>query len=520
LKTYPFLRTIQNTHEHSRTVKQKGAKTMANSIKANGKSKRGKRGLGRLYKKLHGKEYPADSPVNAAYWIAYTVNSKRFRQALHDERGKPITDRKKAETERLRIIAPFLAKDETETQRQLVARYQSAEARQEAAVSAAQALIIENAPQAYLNHPGRPDSGIRTSKGYISQLERFTRWMADSYPETIYMRDISPDTVREYVKDLEKEQASPSTFNQHIRTLTRVWTVLQDEIRGHGNLWDTPKRGGMVARKSTTGQKIERRKRALTLDEVNAIIDKAKGELRDMLILVACTGQRLVDIVKLQWKSIDLGAGVIELYPQKTRRRKAEPVFIPILPHARNTLEANTRRKGYVFRDLVNEYEKDNGSTLTKQIQRTIKAAGIDTHKEGTGFEIVTDESGKQHKQYTGTRAVVEIGAHSLRHTFNTLARASGIPDAMVKKITGHTTDAMTDHYTQFDKALVAKLSQSFAALPSISSEKLTLPEKTTKDEQREPLPDWAVELIGMMNSSNWNAMKDELLKGDPTDEA
>lgn len=486
---------------------------MTRDIKANGKRKRGKRGLGRLYKKLGGKEYPADNPVNAPYWIAYTANGERFRKALHDDSGNAITDRKKAEAERLRIVAPFLAKDKAETQRQLVARYESADARQKEAESAAKALKIAEAPEAYLDHPGRPDSGKRTSEGYISQLERFTRWMADAYPGTIYMRDVGPDAIRAYVRDLEKEQVSPSTFNQHIRTLTRVWSVMQGEIRGHGNLWDTPKRGGMVARKSTTGEKIERRKRALTLDQVNEIIEKAEGNIRDMLILIACTGQRLVDVVKLQWKSIDLDAGVIELYPQKTRRRKPEPVFIPILPHARNILEANQRRKGYIFPELVKAYDKDNGSGLTKQIQKTIQDAGIDTHKEGTGFEVVTDEEGKQHKQFTGRRAVVEIGAHSLRHTFNTLARAAGIPDAMVKKITGHTTDSMTDHYTQFDKALVAKLAQSLDALPAANGDKLALPEEVTADERREPLPAWARKLIESLTVENLLTTKAVLLK-------
>jgi len=486
---------------------------MRKDSKANGKRKRGKRGLGRLYKKLGGKEYPADSPVNASYWIAYTANGKRFRQALHDDDKKAITDRKQAEAERLRIIAPFQARDDVETQRQLVVRYESAESQREAAESKAKALRIADAPKAYLDHPGRPDSGQRTVEGYISQLERFTSWIADNQPEVVYMRDIEPEIVRLYVKDLEKDNASPSTFNQHIRTLTRVWTVLQDEIRGHSNLWDTPKRGGMVARRSATGQKIERRKRALTLDEVNGIIEKATDDIRDMLILVACTGQRLVDVVKLQWKSIDLDAGVIELYPQKMRRRKPESVFIPILPHARNTLEAKISRKGYVFPKLVEAYEKDNGSTLTKQIQKTIQDAGIDTHKEGTGFVTVTDKDGKEHRQFTGRRAVVEIGAHSLRHTFNTLARASGIPDAMVKKITGHTTHAMTDHYTQFDKALVAKLAQSLDALPAVNGSKLALPETAVANEQREPLPEWARKLIESLTIENLPVAKAMLLK-------
>jgi len=485
---------------------------MPQSTKKKSKRKRGKRGMGRLYKRLPGgKEYPADSPVNAPYWFAYTIpagsggKAQRRRVALHDEDGEPITDRKNAEAERLRIIAPFLAKDRVETERQIAARVREAEdALSEANESAAPPLAIANALNAYLDSPSRPDSGTRTLNGYASQFNRFALWISQHCETIRYMRDVQQQVVREYVKDLELAKVSPSTFNQHIRTLTRFWDVLKEEARTDSNPWQ--------AVKAKTVDKIERRKRALTIKEASAVIEAAEGELRDMLILVACTGQRLVDVCKLDWRNVDLDAGVIEIYPQKTRRRKPEPVFVPILPHARAVLESRQKRKGLVFPGLAADYDRDNGSALTKRIQATIGKAGLDTHQDGTGFETVENGKGKTVKVHTGKRAIVEIGAHSLRHTFNTLARAAGIPDAMVKKITGHTTDAMTDHYTQFDKALVAKLSDRFSSLPPVSDGKLALPRATSPTPPREPLPEWAMELVFAMDDTNWESTKTQLL--------
>jgi hypothetical protein len=87
---------------------------MSKPTKTNGKRKRATRGQGRLYKRVAGgKDHPPDSPIKAPYWLAYSLpsdkgdKSKRVRQPLRDADGKPITDRKGAEAERKRIMAPF-----------------------------------------------------------------------------------------------------------------------------------------------------------------------------------------------------------------------------------------------------------------------------------------------------------------------------------------------------------------------------------------------------------------------------
>lgn len=111
--------------------------------------------------------------------------------------------------------------------------------------------------------------------------------------------------------------------------------------------------------------------------------------MRDLLVLVACTGQRLGDVCRLRWQSVDMAAGIIELVPAKSRRRKGEAVYIPILPQARAVLESRPGRKGFV------------------------------------------------------------------------------LPDALIQKITGHSSARMVDHYTAFDRALASRLSHGFAALPT-----------------------------------------------------
>jgi len=58
----------------------------------------------------------------------------------------------------------------------------------------------------------------------------------------------------------------------------------------------------------------------------------------------------------------------------------------------------------------------------TDLLQRHFKKCGLQTHKPGTGGN--------------GKRAVIEVGFHSLRHTFVSLCRESNAPLAVVESIT------------------------------------------------------------------------------------
>jgi hypothetical protein len=107
-----------------------------------------------------------------------------------------------------------------------------------------------------------------------------------------------------------------------------------------------------------------------------------------------------------------------------------------------------------------------DGSALTKRVQAHFAANGVQTTREGTGFTRL-EKPGPRGKlwQHTGKRAVVEVGFHSLRHTFVSLCRQSGAPLAVVEAIVGHASPAMTRHYTHIGEAAARA---SVAALPSV----------------------------------------------------
>jgi integrase len=195
-------------------------------------------------------------------------------------------------------------------------------------------------------------------------------------------------------------------------------------------------------------------------------------DLRDLFTLLAWTGLRLVDAVCLRWGAVDFKRNVITLAPQKTARREGKQVHIPMFPAVAELL--NRRQEGHVlnpagcvFSDLHAAYQHEPAS-LSKRITSAFETAGMKTTEQREGR----------------ARGVVVFGAHSLRHYFVTVATAAGMPAAMIKSITGHTTDAMLEHYQQIgaDMAveIAARIHAKPRALPAVASDAPGLPDAIT----------------------------------------
>ena len=105
-------------------------------------------------------------------------------------------------------------------------------------------------------------------------------------------------------------------------------------------------------------------------------------------------------------------------------------------------------------------------------------------------------------REHTGNRAKVDVGFHSLRHTFVSLCRQADAPLSVVESIVGHSNPAMTRHYSHVGDR---EAQRAIAALPSITGD--------SPPPHDEPLPPWAVELIKDATGRNWKKVQAELLE-------
>jgi Phage integrase family len=129
---------------------------------------------------------------------------------------------------------------------------------------------------------------------------------------------------------------------------------------------------------------------------------------------------------------------------------------------------------------------------VTDRVQGHLKACGITLHKPGTGTD--------------GKRAIIEVGFHSLRHTFVSLCRGSNAPLAVVESIVGHSNPAMTRHYTHVGELAAGR---AVAALPAVVGD--ASPEKPKRDPV-EVLRE--IESIAKtISAKNWREKKASLLE-------
>lgn len=451
------------------------------------KLQRGKRVPGRLYKRdASGKERPADHKSHGTFWIEYRVNGKRIKQRLLDDEGNAIKKIAAAEKKFSEIMAPFVSENKVMQLKTIQAHLAAAEIEHAQALDEANPpLLISRAWDAYLKSPDRPESGDGTMRNYVGQWGRFEKWTKRQDPKPVTLRDITPQTAQDYAATLNGSAVSPNTYNKHIAFLKLFFRVLHDAAGLKENPFEKIRSKNLRTNS----------RRELTVAELKAILEGATGELQTLLYIGTFTGLRLGDCCTLKWGEVDLDRGLIRRIPNKTAK-SGKPVLIgiPAALHVKLSETPPNKRKGYVlpgYAELYNYHNTDGDPNrrpdITKGIQKHFEACEIQTTKEGTGGD-------------TGKRAVVEVGFHSLRHTWVSLHAAAGTPQAIVQNVIGHANPAMTAHYTHVSEDTARHTAEAWQL-----TESSTAP-------AREPLPDWARAIVEGMTAKNLKQGKKKLL--------
>lgn len=351
-------------------------------------------------------------------------------------------DRRKAEAVLASLVAPTQAKDEKERLENMAARIAGRDAEIRAYEEKRPALSVADAFTAYKDHPEAPGStGAGTLSVYESQHGRLVRWLENNRPEVVEMRDVTQDVAYAFLRDLSAS-TSPNTYNKYVTLFTRIWDVLDGNARLDGaNPWRKAKKKAVAASD----------RRELTMAELVRIGETATGEMARLCAIGVYTGLRLGDAATLDWGRVDLAKNHIAVVPRKTRRYSSgRPVIIPIVPPFRKLLLSvpPDERVGPLCPEICKKYERDRAA-VTNMVQRLFEACGIST-------TVAAGDNG--HRR-------VAVGFHSFRHTFVTVAAENNVPLAIVQAIVGHTSPAMTRHYTHVHENVVQA---QMAAFPSV----------------------------------------------------
>jgi integrase len=412
--------------------------------------KRARKGLGRIYKRdANGKEHKGNSKKRGAFWLEYRIEGQRQRVALQNDKGDPVTNLRDAEKARQRVVAPLQANTEAE-------RWEAVQAKVAAARTQESTAIRESRDPAtpdkgwsmFLASNTRPDSGERTLKDYEGYFKRFIKWLKESQAKVETLDKVTPVIADAYARTLNGGKLSANSYNKHVGFLKLYYKSMADELDMDRNPFER------ITRKKHRATS----RRELTIEELGRVLAYAKGDMATLFGLGTFTGMRLGDCATLRWSEVDLTKGIIRRVPNKTSRTSPDRIVTIGIPNDlhKHLSEAPPEKRGdYVLPKIAHKYEHTRPE-LARKVQAVFLQCGIDVHKKGTGSQIVRDQQGlpelddkgKVQTEPTGEKAVVEVGFHSLRHTYVSLNAESGTPAAIIQANVGHSNPAMTRHYT------------------------------------------------------------------------
>ena len=244
----------------------------------------------------------------------------------------------------------------------------------------------------------------------------------------VFLADVQPSRVQNHIAECKRAGLGARSCNHYLASLKAFFTWMARDQRTAEN--------PLVHLKGfNTKKDIRRQRRALTLDEIDALLSATlrgpnhhnmTGKGRYMIYLLGLTtGLRAGELHSLTWRSLNLS--------------ESEPSVTVLAAYAKNGKEATLPLRqdvGEQFRhwfaygdfslddEVFPGFNKAKGAAMLRQ---DLRAAGI-------AYE---DEAGRY------------ADFHSLRHTFISIVGKSGATAKEVQRLARHSTVALTlDVYT------------------------------------------------------------------------
>ena len=330
----------------------------------------------------------------------------------------------------------------------------------------------------YVRSPNRNELAKATLDSKRQVWMQFAKWMEHFYLPVKDLAGVTQDMVAEYLTCLRADHCA-TTYNSRVCVLREIFRVLSRKAGLEDNPW-----GEVRLRPEDSHSRRE-----LTMDELKRLLKAAAAVGRDelrvkseefdkdgtphnsslithhsslgnewytLIMIGIYTGLRLGDCCRLSWSQINIGEGVIQVVPQKTKRHHQRLVTIPIHQALGQALLAQSD-ECRVMSDELNKDGSTNSSLITHHsslltgpvlptiselysVCRSRVSNRLTAIFRAANIETSVKLQGRRHK-------TPEATFHSLRHTFVSFAANAGVPLHIVQSIVGHESTAMTRHY-------------------------------------------------------------------------
>jgi integrase len=268
----------------------------------------------------------------------------------------------------------------------------------------------------------------RWSKSNVDIQEYNIRHLTGHFSKT-RLCDIRPHHIGEYQSLRLEEKASGRTCNMEVATLrmilkaSKLWGNLADDVR-------------MLPERKDVG-------RALSADEEMRLLAACRKSLSRSLycavVIFSNTGLRNAELRRAQWFQLDFLKAEFQVGHAKTAASTGR-----IIPLNRAALEAFQEWRALwpdaKPSDCIFPQERLSYANAEDLARGVMTAHHIDPTKPLGSWKTAWNTAKKT--------AGVECRMHDLRHTFVSRLAETRTPDATIKSITGHLSQAMLERYS------------------------------------------------------------------------
>jgi integrase len=267
-------------------------------------------------------------------------------------------------------------------------------------------------------------------------------------------RKLTPEIIQNFLDDLLKT-LSPASVN-HYRTIFNSAFNFAVKWKKYDDNPVTP---------IPQVPEREPRDRFVTIAELAAIVSQCREEndleLQGFVILAACTGMRRGEIMPRKWSEVRVDDEYPYIYVARTKNKRPKRLPLPSLAILALRRLPSYRTHEYLFPAKANvkykgDFKKPHAWDLGKRFRRVCAKAGV-----------------------------ADLRIHDLRHFATTMLFIEGVPDAIIRKMTGHRSEELERYkhlsasFKQQSVELIAgKLTHQLATKRATPSKNTNTPRK------------------------------------------
>lgn len=354
--------------------------------------------------------------------------------------------------------------------------------------------------------PGVPgfDSSMSVSKWYEKWMELYKvrnlkattiRNYEDGFRRTEeyigYMKlaDVKPEHILDMIKKLEAEEYARTTIIQSLSVVHQMFEraaaskMIPADPTADVKL--SKEEPGEVVEEPTE-ENLDERENCLSTNESHRFLETIDGNRYwELFLILMHTGMRIGEALALQWRDINFNEKYlrvyktlnrVKLYYDKQGKRLDEPYYVTQITSAKK--KKSTRviplpdiaiEAFLTWKEKQDQDKKVLGKEWGIENDLLKKYPGlIFTTSTGMCYlpgnaedecdrikNIVNKQESLAAEKEGREVEMLEVTPHSFRHTFVTRCVQSGMGPATVGKISGHSTQKMTEYYTHLEPEYV-----------------------------------------------------------------